>query len=257
VGIEMPATSLRALLLQKAGWYARTAGEFKKADLLLQHAIEMAKEIGDVNRASWALGDLGLSAREQGENQQSMRYFSEGLSFARQSGEARAVGVCLYGLAEGYAIQRDLNKARELWEQGLSLFRTEDDKTHIAWGLEGLAGTAFIAKDFAAASAFHLESLKIKVEVMDKLGFAYSLEGLAQVAAAEEEPERAAVLWGAARHLRQTLHVVLEPSREGLYISLIPETRAQIGEERFDELWKKGQAMKLEEAIQYALGHNP
>jgi predicted ATPase/DNA-binding XRE family transcriptional regulator len=257
VGIEMPSTSLRARLLQKSGWYARAAGEFNRADLLLQRAVEMAKEIGDLNRASWALGDLGLSAREQGENQQSMQYFSEGLSFARQSGEARAIGVCLYGLAEGYEIHRDLTKARELWEQGLSLFRTEGDKTHIGWGLEGLAGTAFMAKDFATARAFHLESLKIKVEVMDKLGFAYSLEGLAQVAAAEEEPERAAVLWGAAWHLRQTLHVVLEPSRERLYNSLIPEARAQIGNERFDELWKKGKTMKLEEAIQYALNHSP
>ena len=92
---------------------------------------------------------------------------------------------------------------------------------------------------------------------MDKLGFAYSLEGLAQVAAAEEEPERAAVLWGAARHLRQTLHVVLEPSREVLYTSLIPETRAQIGDERFAELWTKGKTMKLEDAIQYALHQIP
>jgi len=65
---------------------------------------------------------------------------------------------------------------------------------HIAWGLEGLAGTAYLAKDFAGALEFHLKSLKFKVEVLDRLGIAYSFEGLAQVAAAEEEPERAAVL---------------------------------------------------------------
>ena len=253
VAIPMPASSLRALLLQKSGWYARAAGDFKKADMLLQRALEMAKEIGDLNRASWALGDLGLSARDQGDNPQSIRYFTEGLRFARESGEDRAIGVCLYSLAESYELIGDLNTAKDLWEQGLSLFRTEGDKTHIAWGLEGLAGAAYLERDIASALKLHLESLSIKVEVMDRLGIAYSLQGLAQVAAAEEEPERAATLWGAASHLREALNVLLEPSREEVYTSLIPQTRAQIGEKLFDEFWKKGETMKLKDAIEYAL----
>jgi predicted ATPase/transcriptional regulator with XRE-family HTH domain len=253
VAIEMPASPRRALLLQKSGWYARTSGDFHKADRLLLRALEMAKEIGDVNRASWALGDLGLSARDQGDNEQSIRYFIDGLSLARQSGEARAIGVKLYDLAESYELLGNLNKARDLWEQGLSLFRAEGDQTHIAWGLEGMAGAAYLAKDLGGALKFHLESLNIKVEVMDRLGIAYSLEGLAQVAAADEEPEHAAVLWGAAKHLRETLNVILEPSREDRYTSLIPRTREQIGQTRFEELWKKGEKMKLEEAIEFAL----
>jgi predicted ATPase/DNA-binding XRE family transcriptional regulator len=255
LAIEMPATPLRALLLQKSGWYARTSGDFKKADILLHRALEMAKEIGDLNRAAWALGDLGLSTRDQGDNKQAIRYFTEGLAFARQSGEDRAIGVKLFDLAESYELIGDLNTAKDLWEQGLSLFRAEGDKTHIAWGLEGLAGAAYLAKELANALKFHLDSLSIKVEVMDRLGIAYSLEGLAQVAAAAEEPERAAILWGAANHLRETMNIPLDPSREELYTSLIPRTREQIGATLFEELWKKGERMKLEDAIEYAL-HN-
>ena len=89
--------------------------------------------------------------------------------------------------------------------------------------------------------------------VMDKLGIAYSLEGLAQVSAAKESWERAAVLWGAANQLRGTLHVPLESSRENIYTSLIPMTRARIGDEVFDMAWKKGKSMTLNEAIAYAL----
>ena len=253
LGIEMPASSLRALLLQKSGWYARVSGDFKKADMLLHRALNMSKEIGDMNRASWALGDLGLSARDQGDNQQSIRYFTEGLKFARESGEDRPIGVLFFNLAESYELLEDLNKAKDLWEQGLSLFRAEGDKTHIAWGLEGLAGTAYLAKNLASALKLHLESLSIKVEVMDRLGIAYSLEGLAQVAAAKDEPERAAILWGAASHLRKTMNIPLDPSREELYASLIPQTRELIGDHEFEIAWKKGESMKLEEAIEYAL----
>jgi len=136
---------------------------------------------------------------------------------------------------------------------GLSIFREEGDKTHIAWGMEGLAGVAYLKREFANAHEFHIESLKHKIEVMDKLGMAYSFEGLAQVAAAEEEPERAAVLWGAGHYLRESMNTPLEPSRQDLYTSLIPRTREQIGEMLFNEAWKKGEAMRLEDAIQYAL----
>jgi predicted ATPase/DNA-binding XRE family transcriptional regulator len=253
LAIEMPASPSRALLLQKSGWYARVSGDFKKADMVLHRALDMAKQIGDWNRAAWALMDLGLSTRDQGDNSGSIRHFTEGLAFARQSGEDRAVGACLYSLAESYELIGDLNTASDLWKQGLSLFRVEGDKTHIAWGLEGLAGTAYLAKDLASALKLHLESLRVKVEVMDRLGIAYSLEGLAQVAAAKGETERAATLWGAANRLRETMNIPLDPSREELYTSLIPRIREQMGDVAFEAAWKKGESMKLEEGIDLAL----
>ena len=121
------------------------------------------------------------------------------------------------------------------------------------WGIEGLAGVAFLKRDFASAYQFHMESLKAKLEIMDKPGIAYSFEGLAQVAAMEEEPERAAILWGAAYYLRETMSIPHDPSRNDLHISLIPGTRAQMGGKLFDELWKKGERMSLQEAIAFAL----
>lgn len=117
---ESPASHLRALLLQKAGWIARASGDFERADVLLKRALEMALETGDKNRASWALASLGSSAREQGNREQAISYFSQALTFAQESGENRAIGVCLYSLAESYALTGDLDTSRKLWEQGLS-----------------------------------------------------------------------------------------------------------------------------------------
>ncbi|HJS17180.1 MAG TPA: tetratricopeptide repeat protein [Anaerolineales bacterium] len=251
--IDSPASPTRALLLQKTGWLTRASGDYQKADELLRRALEMALEIGDKNRAAWALMDLSLSTREQGDNQQAINYSSLGLAYARESGETRAIGACFFNLAECHGQTGDLETSRRFWAQGLSLFRAERDQTHIAWGLEGLAGTAFLAKDYASALAFHLESLKFKAEVMDKLGIAYSFEGLAQVAAATDSPQRAAILWGAAEYLREAMNIPLESSRENIYISLQPAARAQMGNEPFDQAWKKGNTMSLEEAIRCAL----
>jgi len=254
LGIEAPASPLRALLLQKAGWLRRAEGNFSKAEIFLKRALEMALEIDDQSRAALALMDLGLSTRDQGDHEQAIAYFSQALIYARESGDKRIIGVILYTLAQSYDLIEDLNTSRKLWEEGLSLMRIEGDKAHIAWGLEGLAGAAYLEKDFAGARKFHLESLQFKLEVMDKLGIAYSLEGLAQVSAAQEEPERAAVLWGAANRLREALNVPIESSRAEIYTSLIPTAQGQLGEEAFDNAWKKGKAMKLNEAIELSLG---
>ena len=49
------------------------------------------------------------------------------------------------------------------------------------------------------------------------------------------------------------MNLLLIRSRELLYKSRMPEARAQLGEEAFDAAWQKGQRMKPEEAIEYAL----
>jgi hypothetical protein len=150
-------------------------------------------------------------------------------------------------------LMHDLARAQSFWEQGLELSRKMNDKSFMAWGLEGLADTAFLDNRVGQSRMLHMESLKFKLGVMDKAGIAYSFEGLAQAAAFEEEPEHAAVLWGAADQLRTWLNMPLDPSRQDIYTSLMPITRKQIGDELFNEAWNKGKSMKLEEAIDYAL----
>ena len=88
---------------------------------------------------------------------------------------------------------------------------------------------------------------------MDKMGITYSLETCAQLAAAQKQFRRAAVLWGSAEQLRYTLKQLPDPLREKLDTSLIPATRAQLGEETFAEAWAEGRKLKMQEAIEYAL----
>jgi hypothetical protein len=54
-----------------------------------------------------------------------------------------------------------------------------------------------------AAEAFHRKSLLVTRELFDELPRAFALEGLACVAAARQQPQRAAVLLGAAESIHQ------------------------------------------------------
>jgi len=253
LSFDLSPTRGRALGFQKAGFLTRVSGDFDKAVHLLERGLAISREIGDHQRAGMALLDLGHAMRDMGKTEDVIPDFSKALSLFQELGDARGMLYSYYQLATTYMQRRDLKKAQPFWERGLELARKINDKSFIAWGLEGLADTAILESQAGQAKMLHMESLKSKLEVMDKPGIPYSFEGLAQAAALEGESEHAAVLWGAAEQLRILLNLPMDPSREDIYTSLIPTAREQIGDEVFDKAWKKGKAMKLNEAIDFAL----
>jgi hypothetical protein len=75
---------------------------------------------------------------------------------------------------------------------------------------------------------------------------------MAVVAAAHGRPVRAACLWGAAAARRYAL-VVPSVSVHRLEERLLVPARDRLDSETFDAEWAKGQAMRREDAIAYAL----
>lgn len=250
--MEMPPSAARAYALQQAGFLARITGDFEQAMVRLNQAITLARSINAKLELGWALSDLGIVERDQGNLESIIPLFSEALHLFQEIGDSRGIGHCLYCLAETYMLTGDFEVSSEFWEQGLQHFRHEQDKKHIAWGLEGLGNSAFLRGELAQAAKLHKESLMYKADTLDKLGIAYSLEGLAQTCA-EQQPERAAILWGAAEQLRLNMNIPLDPSRRSIYTSLVSVVHARMSTEHFAEAWARGRSLTLEQSIDYAL----
>jgi hypothetical protein len=156
-------------------------------------------------------------------------------------------------LAEAHMVNGNLEAAKPLWEQGLRLSRKEHDNVHIAWGLEGLGNIERLEAHPERARQLFIESLNLKVSAMDKFGITYSIAAFAQLAAAQKQFKRAAILWGAAEQLRRSLNLLPFTSNDYFHTSLISEARAQLGEEDFADAWSEGRKMKMQDAIDYAL----
>ena len=71
---------------------------------------------------------------------------------------------------------------------------------------------------------------------------------------AQEEPDRAARLLGAAEAWFTTVGHVIGQTERAEHDGYIAATRAQLGEETFAAAWAGGQALTLEQAIAEALG---
>ena len=80
------------------------------------------------------------------------------------------------------------------------------------------------------------------------------LEGLAEAAWAQDQPRRAARLFGAAAALRDTIGFALFPTERVEQERTLAALRARLDTEAFAAALSEGRAMPLEEAIDYALG---
>jgi tetratricopeptide (TPR) repeat protein len=150
------------LAFQKAGFLTRVRGDFDQAVRLLDRGLAISREIGDNERAGWALLDLANAARDMGNTEEVIPGFSKALSLFQELGDTRGTLCSYYQLATTYVQRHDLTKAQFFWEQGLELSRQMNDKSFIAWGLEGLAGTAFLESQAGQARMLHTE-LEIQI----------------------------------------------------------------------------------------------
>ena len=100
------------------------------------------------------------------------------------------------------------------------------------------------------------EGIEWSMQTKDSTNLVYFLETLAAVKAFGEGAARAAVLFGAAETLLETVgerahrQYVSDPA---LRERAVAEVRAALGEAAFEEARTEGRAMTLEQAVEYAL----
>jgi len=126
----------------------------------------------------------------------------------------------------------------------------------LPWAYHSLGETELGLGKLAEATRCLAQGLTISQTLGDQASIAWCLAGLGSVAALDEEPERAARLWGAAEALRQTIGCRPAPAARATYERLLAEARAQLGDAAFDTAWAEGQALSLDQALAEAQDHS-
>lgn len=240
----------RALLIR--GDFARADGDYTGQMTFIQESLTLAKKHGDKKRIAWALMELAAIDLDHHRYSEAVPLQLESLQLFQELQEELWVCRLCFFLAETYVANGDPESARPYLMQGLEISRALNDNWHTAIGLEGLGNLERLEGRFRQAREFYLESLNLRRGVMDRVGITYLLKAIAQLAASQGQFDRAAMLWGAAEKLHQSLGFLPTPLRERFYTTLIPTARERLGK-KFAEAWDTGRAMKLDEAIQYAL----
>ena len=118
-----------------------------------------------------------------------------------------------------------------------------------AWSRERL-GTLFILRgDLPQAQALLDQALDLSVAARSTASVTVCLAAHARLAFAQDDPERAARLQGAAEGLRGRIGLRVWPTLRQGEAELITQARQTLGTERFDQAFSAGSALSQREAV--------
>jgi hypothetical protein len=171
----------------------------------------------------------------------------------RERGDKQGLAFGLNNLAMMVYSQGDLARAQKLTEESVALHRELGTRGGVSVGLYNLGWMALLQNDLGRAADLYRESLSLSEDTGMNPLVQNALDGLACLAGAEGETERAARLWGAAQALHETKGIPRDIDFLAEADARISTVRSGIGEVEWEEAWRKGRAMTLDEAVSYAL----
>lgn len=239
--------------LERLGNMALDLGDCVSAHTLLEGCLALFRELGDKGGMAHGLSLLGCLARYEDDPVSAHVLLEESLRLRQEIGHKHGIGDCLYALGDLASSQGDLDSARALLEESLAINREVGHQWGIVASLIILGSIQRDQADYAAARSHYTEGLQLSHRTGSKNQSVLLLEAFAMLSAVEARGERAARLWGAATVLHEALGSSLPPKEREVRERAAANVRAAMGKETFTACWEEGQAMTLEQAVEYAL----
>ena len=240
-------------LLVCLGWVAWLREEYGQATQLFEESLALSREMSDTWWLATSLSNLALVSHSLGDSEKATELYEKSMDLFRKQGDKQSLASCLNNLAMVVYSQGDLGRAAQLTEEAVALLRELGARGGVALGLCNLGWMALLQDDLGKAADLYRESLSLSWDTGMNLLVQSALEGFACVTGAKGDAERSARLWGAARALHETKGIPRDTDFLAEADARISAVRLGMGEEVWEEAWRKGRAMTLDEAVSYAL----
>jgi predicted ATPase/DNA-binding SARP family transcriptional activator/Flp pilus assembly protein TadD len=180
-------------------------------------------------------------------------FLEESLSICDKKVRMEQIPFILCGLGTLALAGGDLEHAADYYTKALDVKTRYIYLNHEAIALNGLGKIAFLKGDLETAKEHFLRATG-KWPGLDWLfsNDELALEGLVYLALSEKQLERAARLLGATEDWHQKFCHIRTPRERQERESAIASLMQEMSEKAFTTAWTEGQAMTLEEAIEYS-----
>ena len=256
---------LRARLMEALGgvcwWQADIAG-MRPA---YQEAADIWRGLGDKRELANALYNLSFVYAVP-ENPETMagpvdpegageRLQDEALALYRELGDARGEANVLWGMGNKKYFSEEPDAGVDEFLEALARFRSVGDRTMEAWSLH-MAGSALLrARRQDDARPLLFEALRHFYEAGDAAGMTLVIDDLSALALADDDPERAARLWGAGRALTAASGATLAAYTDSyIEAGLRPHVSQMVDPGDLERWAAEGGQLSLDEAVAFALG---
>jgi len=248
------AASVRTMLAGPA-W---KRGDYERAQGLLEESLALSREADDNVGIAGSLLQLAGTAWGRGDYERGKKLLEEGITACREVGYTYRLPDFLLSLGFMLMLEGQYERGAALNEEAATLCREHGYKSGLQYVLDNLGWAALLQGDHERARSYYEESLMLCKELGNKVVASGSLEGMACLSATKGEASRAARLFGAADAarsggVRAHAQAALWAEEEAWRQPYRATARSQVGEAAWEEALAQGQALRLEEAIEYAL----
>jgi predicted ATPase len=240
-------------ILYGAAVLAHRLGDYDLAEELAIERLAISRARGDPRLIASSLLCLALMVDTKGEHERALTLHAESLDLARKDGDAVVLARAIHNLGEFARIRGEFETAQSHLEEALALFREICDMHGIAVCLADLGEVARARGEIEKARALEREALNLAHGLRDKQVIIWCLENLGEDAATERQTDRAARLLGASEALRQDTGHAPDPSEQRQLERITTLLGAELHEEHLARARAEGNAMGLDEAVEYAL----
>jgi predicted ATPase/DNA-binding XRE family transcriptional regulator len=275
------------ILLARFMW---ASGNTARATELYNQALDLSESLGDVWRKAFVLGHLGWLGKDWAS------YWNKTITLVRQQGDLRLLQDVLGPLGYFEVLNGDIESAQKNLDEAFQLCQISKLKRSKVFVLRALSLIEAMKGNFEKARALLEEATETTMELghrMDHLfnrallgrvivqqgkfleargifvetaqeflndknegGVVFTLEGMASLYVALSKPEIAACLIGWADSTLGKLHDYRMLLEQTDVDKIIAACLAKMGEVAFSDAYEEGQAMRLDEAIEFAFKEN-
>jgi predicted ATPase len=250
-GVGFVSDDVAAKAYYAAGVFAMLRKEYHTAIAYLEHAQAIYQTLGEnlgLARTMQMLADVWMYQCDYDLAQALLRQAQE---LFQSLNNLRGIRETMHNLGLIAFYNHDYVAARMYLEKKLNLSREARDEQGIMRALALLGAVAYWEKDYRSAIRLYNESLSINRRVQDIEHLILCFESLGYVAHAIDDLEAAGHLFGAMERLRDVLGLPANiPDSFDIQAQLIADARSR-SSEHWDVWWRAGQAMTLEQLIDY------
>lgn len=244
-----------AASLRELGFATFSQGDAVAAQRTCEESVSLWREVGSQWDLALSLFVLACTVSLRGDQSAALARFEESRALFRDLQDAWGSAITLIG--QGYICGKrgDYVTARARLTEAVTSWQDQQDKVSKIDALSLLGEVMQRQGESHQASSVYVESLLLSREIGDKARCAFILRHLGSVTRSLSQHARAIQLFAAAAALSDKawaarLTSLDNPAEQAREIAAL---RTQVGEEAFVTNWATGEAMTLDEAIEFAL----
>jgi len=233
---------------------ASTFIDLPGAEEAAQEALKIfTEEVNDSFGLGMAQLNMARLYAHRGDESEKERYIGQLRALVSEMPNSFQVSMFLLGLGMDERMRGNYDSARKIFEQGREAFSQIHSKYFVMVMSSEQGHVERQKGNVTQARLIYRETIKGWQDLGNRAAIAHQLECFGFLAVAEEEPQAAVKLFGAAEALRDKIQAPMTDYERVEYDQASAHVRSLLPEPEFSSLWVEGQSMTMEQAIEFAL----